>query len=324
VSNELLISKNAQQVNRKQEQCIKGTAPQNVTVVLPAYNEETSIGSIVLLARIYSDNVIVVNDGSSDRTSEIARKAGVDVITHNTRKGKTKALETGFKAASDLGADIIVTMDSDGQHNPADIPKLVEPILRGEAEMVNGSRYLNNLGKNAPFYRRIGKNILSSETKLSSGANITDSESGFRAFAASTKNIFHFNAPGSTIEREMLADAGNSGIRIKEVEIGSFYSFDDSPKNPIKYVVELLVKVMKDMDTNKPLYYYSVPGFALATVGFYMGFKFLQSFFLGIDSLHLGPALLMVFLSLAGAYMTIRGIVIHSLAGAATRQNEAD
>jgi glycosyltransferase involved in cell wall biosynthesis len=323
VSNELLVGKNAQQIAKNENRCVKGTAPQNVTVVLPAYNEETSIGSIVLLARIHSDNVIVVDDGSSDRTGEIARKAGVEVISHSTRKGKSKALETGFKAAADLGADIIVTMDSDGQHNPIDIPKVVAPILKGEAEMVNGSRYLNNLGKSSSFYRHIGKNVLSSSTKLNSGTNITDSESGFRAFAASTKNIFHFNAQSATIEREMLAEAGNSGIRVKEVEIGSFYNFNDSPKNPMKYILELLVKVMKDMDANKPLYYYSVPGFALATVGFYMGFKFLQSFFLGIDSLHLGPALLMVFLSLAGAYMTIRGIVIHSLSGA-VRQTETD
>src|SRR5690606_41701486 len=84
-----------------------------------------SIGSIVLLTRFYADNVIVVDDGSSDRTAEVARKAGAEVIVHEVNQGKGVALKTGFTAAASLGADVIVTMDSDGQHNPADIPKLV-------------------------------------------------------------------------------------------------------------------------------------------------------------------------------------------------------
>ena len=141
MGNELLIGKSETQTNKYQEKTYsKGTASKNITVILPAYNEEVSIGSIVLLTRFYADNVIVVDDGSSDRTAEVARKAGAEVIVHKVNQGKGAALKTGFTAAVSLGADVIVTMDSDGQHNPADIPKLVEPILKGEADMVNGSR----------------------------------------------------------------------------------------------------------------------------------------------------------------------------------------
>ncbi len=105
------MDKSAQHTIQKQSECVKSTAPQNVTVILPAFNEEISIGSIVLLTRHYADNVIVVDDGSSDRTAEIARKAGAEVIIHEVNKGKGAALKTGFEAADDLGADIIVTMD---------------------------------------------------------------------------------------------------------------------------------------------------------------------------------------------------------------------
>ncbi len=118
------MGKSTQCISKKEENsCKRDTAPQNITVILPAYNEEVSIGSIVLLTRFYADNVIVVDDGSADRTAEIAKGAGAEVIIHKANTGKGGALKTGFKAAVEMGADIIVTMDSDGQHNPADIPK---------------------------------------------------------------------------------------------------------------------------------------------------------------------------------------------------------
>lgn len=166
----------------------KQTASHNITVILPAYNEEVSIGSIVLLARRYADRVIVIDDGSSDRTAEIASNAGAEVIVHSPNKGKGMAFKTGFEAAE--GADIIVTMDSDGQHNPADIPKLVAPILKGEADLVNGSRYLYGHATDTPAYRRLGQTILDKVTIINSGVRITDSQSGFRAFSASTKIFF--------------------------------------------------------------------------------------------------------------------------------------
>ena len=322
MSNELLVGKSTQYPAHKENQRIRGTASQNITVILPAYNEEVSIGSIVLLSRLYADNVIVIDDGSTDLTAEIARKAGAEVVAHKTNRGKTEALKTGFKTAADLGADIIVTMDSDGQHNPADIPKLVAPILEGNAEMVNGSRYLNYPGKNAPIYRRVGQTMRDTTVKMNFDLKITDVQSGFRAFAASTKNTFRFSGQKTAIENEMLADAGRSGVRIAEVEIGALKPSETSTRNPVKYILGVLKTVVEDIETNSPLYIYSVPGFALATCGFYMGFKFLEAFYLGSASLTFGHTFLMVFLALAGAFMTVRGIVEHSMAGAA-RQTES-
>jgi hypothetical protein len=208
-------------------------------------------------------------------------------------------------------------MDPDGQHNPADIPKLVAPIITDEAEMVNGSRYLNYPGKNASIYSRKGQTMQDTSAKTNFGLKITDTQSGFRAYAASTKNIFRFSGKKTAIENEMLADAGRSGLRIREVEIGAYNNSNSgtSTRNPAKYISGGLKTIAEDIETNRPLYFYSVPGFALATCGFYMGFRFMEDVLLSSASLNFGHTFLMVFLALAGAYMTLRGIVAHSMEG---------
>jgi len=311
------IDKNAQILTIKEEiPDVKGTAPLNITVVLPAFNEEVSIGSIVLLTKHYSDNVIVIDDGSSDRTAVIAKKAGAHVIVHEVNKGKGAALKTGFTAAADLGADIVVTMDSDGQHNPAEIPRLVTPIMDGTADMVNGSRYLSHKDKNTPIYRRVGQTILDTATNMNSGLKITDSQSGFRAFAASTIDIFRFSAQGMAIESEMLADAGRSGLRIKEVEIGVRYDVDGSTVSPIEHGLGVLVMILKDIEFNKPLYYFTAPGLALGVGGLYMGVHFLHEFILG-KGLYFGPTILMILFIVVGTFMALTGILLHTVAGIA-------
>ncbi|KKG71271.1 glycosyltransferase family 2 protein [Methanosarcina mazei] len=316
---EVHMSKSTQIIQEEQgDPGIRSATPQNITVVLPAFNEEVSIGSIVLLTKHYCDNVIVVDDGSSDRTAAIARRAGAHVIVHEANKGKGAALKTGFKAAADLGADVIVTMDSDGQHNPAEIPRIAAPIIDGTAEMVNGSRYLSHKDKNTPIYRRVGQTILDTATNMNSGLKITDSQSGFRAFAASTKDVFRFRAQGMAIESEMLADAGRSGLRIREVEIGVRYDVDGSTISPIEHGLGVLVMVLKDIEFNKPLYYFTVPGISLGLGGLYMGAHFLETYFMG-GGLNFGPTMLMILFIVIGTFMALTGILLHSVSAIARR-----
>ena len=322
MNNNLIVENTRQTIKKEENSDVRGTSPQNITVVLPAFNEEVSIGSIVLLTSPYCDNVIVVDDGSSDRTVRIARKAGAHVIVHEVNQGKGAALKTGFKAAADMGADIIVTMDSDGQHNPAEIPGLVAPIINGTAEMVNGSRYLSHKDKNTPIYRRLGQTILDTATNRNSGLKITDSQSGFRAFAASTIDIFRFSARGMAIESEMLADAGKFGLRIREVDIGVRYDVDCSTVNPIKHGLGVLVMVLKDVEFNRPLYYFTAPGIALGVVGLFMGARFLQTFLMG-EGLQFGPTMLMVLFIVVGTFMTLTGILLHSMSAVAREAKTA-
>jgi len=281
-----------------------------ITAILPAYNEEVSIGSIVLRTLKYADRVIVIDDGSLDRTAEVAALAGAQVLRHEVNLGKGAALKTGF--ASLNGDAVIVTIDSDGQHDPADIPRLVDPILKGKADMVNGSRYLGGNKRNTPLYRRVGKKVLDMATNIGCGLSITDTQSGFRAFAGRTKGIFRFDQKGLAIESEMLADAAAAGLRIQEVEIGVRYDVNGSSENPVVHGFRVLVNVLKDMQLRKPLIYFTIPGSLMTAAGILMALEFLRSFAHG-GSMQYGPTMIMILLTLLGSFMAFTGIILHIL-----------
>lgn len=267
---------------------------------------------MVLRTKLYADRVIVVDDGSSDHTAEVAALAGAEVLRHTKNKGKGAALRTGFEALN--GEQIIITIDADGQHDPANISDLVKPIMKGDADMVNGSRYINGNRKDTPIYRRLGQIILDKATNMNmrSELNVTDTQSGFRAFAAGTKDVFRFQQDGLAIESEMLADAAAAGLRIKEVEIGVRYDVDGSSEHPVAHGVRVLVKVLHDMELRRPLYYFTAPGIVMAGLGIEMGLEFLRMFYHG-GSLQYGPTLLMVLLTLVGSFMALTGIILHSI-----------
>jgi glycosyltransferase involved in cell wall biosynthesis len=281
-----------------------------IAAVLPAFNEEISIGSIVLRTKQFVDRVIVIDDCSRDRTAEVSRMAGAEVIQHPVNKGKGAALKTGFQSLN--GEKIIVTIDADGQHDPSDIPKLVEPILRGEADMVIGSRYINGNKKDTPFYRRIGQVVLDKATSLNSSLDITDSQSGLRAFSSKKRGIFRFKQNGLAIESEMLADAADAGLRIMEVEIGVRYDVDGSSENPVSHGLKVLVNILQDMELKRPLYYFTAPGIVMSTIGIAMGLQFLSIFYHG-GALQFGPTFLMIMMTLMGSFMAFTGVILHSI-----------
>jgi glycosyltransferase involved in cell wall biosynthesis len=287
------------------EGCMSG-----IIAILPAFNEEVSIGSVVLRTKRYVDRVVVVDDGSVDHTADVAKLAGAEVIRHPMNLGKGAALKTGFESLNN--EEVIVTIDTDGQHCPEEIPILIAPIISGEADIVNGSRYLNGNSRSTPLYRRIGQKMLDLASNLDSGLNITDTQSGFRAFAVHAAPLFRFKQSGMAIESEMLADAARAGLRIKEVEVGVRYDVDCSTEHPIKHGMRVLLKVLQNMELNRPLYYFSMPGLVLAAIGIVMGLSYLRDFYLG-KALYFGPVLLMVLLTLMGSFMTLTGIMLHSI-----------
>lgn len=256
--------------------------------------------------------VIVVDDGSSDKTAEIAKLAGSEVLVHPQNRGKGVALKTGFEAARD--ADIILTLDSDGQHQPREIPRLLEPIINGEADVVNGSRYLNGNGdKGTPTYRRVGQSVLDTATNISGkNLDVTDSQSGFRAFAGHTVPIFRFRSADYTIESEMLIEAAKAGLRIKEVEISATYGEENHHKqNPIRHGVSVLIGILQDMEYNRPLYYFTLPGVVLMILGMITGVYFFDRYLDGTLNFFptMGSALLIIFSS----FMAFTGLILHTV-----------
>ncbi|WP_295618644.1 glycosyltransferase family 2 protein [uncultured Methanobrevibacter sp.] len=215
-----------------------------IVAIIPAYNEEESLADVIAKTSQYVDKVIIINDGSSDRTAEVAIESGAERINHETNLGKGEALKSGFKAIND--DSIIVTIDGDGQHNPDEIPDLIKPVIEDGADLVNGSRYMNGPEENTPAYRRVGQRVLDIATNISAGINVTDSQSGFRAFSSRAKDCFRFKDTGFGIESEMLVDAAEAGLKIVEVPITVRYDVDGSTKDPVTHGVGVLLKITKD------------------------------------------------------------------------------
>ena len=287
-----------------------------VMVGIPCYNEEVAIGSLVVRASQYADKVVVLDDGSADKTAEVARLAGADVLVHSTNCGKGASVRDLFGYASQQGFDILVILDGDGQHNPDDIPKLTRPLIRDEADLVNGSRYLNGGRNDTPRYRRFGQIVLDMFTKLglSRKVIVTDTQSGFRAFSMKTAAIFQFSSPSLAIDSELLMDAAKAQLRIKEVDVSVRYDVGQSSQHPIAHGAQVLVGVLRNIEFKRPLFAFTLPGLFLIGIGLVLAVYVVQGFY-SYGRVPNGPAILMLLVVLVGTFMVLTGIILHSVAG---------
>ncbi|MHA1594977.1 MAG: glycosyltransferase family 2 protein [Candidatus Baldrarchaeia archaeon] len=217
-----------------------------VACVIPAYNEEPNIGHVVKGAKKYCDLVIVVDDGSTDRTSLEAKREGAIVIRHQRNLGKGAALRTGFKSAIEHGADVIVVIDGDGQHDPNEIPKLVQALLNRDADIVIGSRFLKRQLSGMPPQRILSNFLTTTILKLLFGIKITDSQCGFRAFKRTAlEKLIDFEDNKYAAETEILINAKRYGFKIIEVGISVKYGEEESKIRPIRDTVRWIRLVFK-------------------------------------------------------------------------------
>jgi glycosyltransferase involved in cell wall biosynthesis len=281
-----------------------------VIVVIPAFNEARFIGSVVLKARKYADEVVVVDDGSKDSTGELARAAGAIVITHAENCGKGRALSTGFQKACNLGADIVVTFDADGQHFPEELDRLVAPIYSGDADLVIGSRYLNPNAA-VPWIRTWGHKIFNLLTGFGSGVKVTDSQSGFRAFSRDTLEELRFSSNGFSIESEMQFLAQSRDLRILEVPITARYP--DKPKRPVyQHGLLVLNGLLRLTGQYRPLLFFGVPGLFLMLAGGSLGI-YIVKIYQRTRELAVGYAMISILLFMLGSISLSTGIILHSI-----------
>ncbi|MEI6797465.1 MAG: glycosyltransferase family 2 protein, partial [Methanomassiliicoccales archaeon] len=249
-----------------------------IVAVIPAYKEELTIASVVVLAFQYADVVIVIDDGSPDRTSDIAEAVGAQVIRLAQNGGKAKALMAGLAAALELNPDCTVMIDGDGQMDPDEIPVVTAPILQGKADLVIGSRFLDK-ESSVPKHRRVGQEVLTAATNAGSTLKITDSQSGYRALSLLALQNMDFKSSHYAVESEMIVHFETRNLRIVEVPVGVRY---DVPKGHKKstatHGISVLEQIVSFIGFRRPLYVFGIPGLLLTCFGLLLGLAtFLQT-----------------------------------------------
>ncbi len=189
--------------------------------IIPAYNEEKHIAEVIKKTRKYVNKIIVIDDGSIDSTYDVAKKSKADfVLKHIINAGKGLALQTGFEAAIREKADIVITIDSDGQHNPEDIPRLIKAMKQSNLDIVIGARPLDN---NMPAILKFGNAVIQKTFRFLFHLDIKDTQSGYRAFKAVIYPKIRWRTAHYSVETEMLANAGKHGLRVGEIPIKTVY-----------------------------------------------------------------------------------------------------
>lgn len=235
--------------------------------VLPAYNEELVIGTVVLRTKQYVDRVIVIDDGSSDRTAEVARLAGADVVRLEHNTGKAYALLLGLRRARESGCTAAVMLDADGQHDPSEIRAVAELVSIGKADLVIGSRFLED-NRNIPSYRQVGQKTLDLFTNLGAKSKVTDSQSGFRALSCQALDNLDFKSDGYNVESDMIAHFSAMGLPIKEVPITVNYEVPHKHKmNPISHGVGVFTRVINLIAYQRPLLMFGFTGIIFVITG---------------------------------------------------------
>lgn len=228
---------------------------ERVLIIVPAHDEEASLPvTLDELRRIAPGlQVLVVDDGSRDGTARVARERGVPVVVHAVNLGVGGALQTGFRWALAHGYDVGVQLDADGQHDPAFLPALLEPVLSGACDVSIGSRYVARSGYRAPLARRLGMMLFSAVVRVAAGQRITDTTSGFRAYAREVMELCHRDFPRDFPDAPLLIDLARRGFRLAEVPVTmrareagrSFYTLGKSLYYPYKNMLASLMVLLK-------------------------------------------------------------------------------
>ncbi|HEY1011083.1 MAG TPA: glycosyltransferase family 2 protein [Herpetosiphonaceae bacterium] len=281
----------------------------STVALIPAYNEERFIGSLVIAVQSYVDLVIVVDDGSSDRTAEIARKAGATVIQHPVNRGKAAAVNTGFAYVRRLKPAAMVMLDGDGQHCADDIPTVLTPVRGDEADVVVGSRFLA-IKSEIPAYRQVGQHGLTMVTNLASGVRISDSQSGFRAFSARALEQLTFSQGGFSIESEMQFLIREHRLKVVEVPIKVIYA-ERAKRNPFRHGMQVINGVMRLVGQTRPLLYFGLSGLVIFMLGALLGLH-IVNIYAQTHTLAVGYGLITVMLCVVGMLLFFAGVMLHS------------
>lgn len=277
---------------------------------IPAYNEELSIARVVIETARFVDKVIVVDDGSTDMTAQIAERLGALVLRHGRNIGKGAAVASVFKEARELGVDILVTLDADGQHDPNEIPHLIHPILEGLADVVIGSR--RTRPDSMPRLRRLAQRVLDVVAQVTDeSGSVVDSQSGFRAYAKCAIDRVSSYEWAMGAETEILKKAFEAGMQIKQVPVDIKYSRKrrTHKMNPVVHFSDVLSAIVMMSIIRRPIRFLGIPAVALVALGLYGWLEVVSRYSMSGD-LALGHALVYSMILLAGFFLGVGAIIV--------------
>ena len=280
-------------------------------ICIPAYNEETNIGKIIKNCKKFADKVVVCDDGSIDYTAELAKKEGAIVLQHEKNQGYGSAIATLFDYSRKENADVIVTIDADGQHDPNEIPLLFNAITKHNVDVAIGSRFLND--NDTPGYRKAGIKIITSATNYSTNLKVSDSQSGFRAYSNLAINEIVPTETGMSVSTEILLKVSNKGLSLAEVPITVSYDGDTSTQNPVSHGTSVFATTMKYVSIRHPLLFYGLPGIILFLSGIGIGMSFIDAY-LYQQQIFYGSLLGSILLILIGSILLLAAVLLYSMA----------
>jgi glycosyltransferase involved in cell wall biosynthesis len=291
---------------------------------IPAFNEERTIAKVVLRAQRFVDRVIVCDDGSTDLTGEIAERLGADVVRHERNLGYGMALQSLFRRARELGADVMVTLDGDGQHDTGEIPLLVEPVLEGKADVVVGSRLLTNGGKGngMPRYRRVGVKVITGLTGAASSYGLSDAQCGFRVYGRKALEALSLYENGMGASVEVLMEARKHGLNVVEVPASCNYHRLEktSTRNPLSHGASVVMSIVRLVVEERPLWFLGLPGAFSTLVGVLFGVWMLQMYALQHEIVT-NVALASIAFTLIGLFSIFTAITLYSISRLVQKTN---
>ena len=282
-----------------------------ITVGIPAYNEEKNIAKIIVKLKKTVDQIIVCDDGSTDSTSAIAESLGATVVKHAKNSGYGMAIRSIFLKSREINADILVTLDADGQHKIEDINKIIKPVVDGEADISIGSRFLKE-DSNTPGYRKLGVKIITKVTNSSLSEKITDAQSGFRAYNNKVLQSLTPADSGMGISTEILIKSSNLGLKIVEVPTEIQYEGDTSTQNPVSHGTEVLMSTLKYISIERPLRFYGIPSAIFFVIGLTFTFLSIQ-YYAEIGRLNTNLTLVAAGTLLIAIILIVTAILLYSL-----------
>ena len=291
-----------------------------ITVGIPAFNEEKNIASIIQKLSQVADTVIVCDDGSTDNTAKIAEKMGAIVIMHKQNLGYGGAIRSLFLKARELDSDMLVTLDSDGQHRISDVLPVVDPILKNQADLVIGSRFLTENQKDMPKYRKIGIKMITKLANTSLEESVTDSQSGFRAYGRNILSKITPSEKGMGVSNEILMKVSKTGFKIVEVPIVVSYEGNTSTQHPVSHGASVTMSTLKFISIENPLKFYGIPGLVFLAIGLIFTIMTIQGFS-ETRQILLGPAIIGVGTIVFGTVLLMTSIILFSIVNVIREKN---